>query len=268
MIKNITIGSCFEGFLQIVLLIFLYLSMNSSVLAFELEAELDWARQVKLGTPVRGVIEQVMVSPGQRVKQGEALLQLDQRGFEYRVAGLTAQLQHFKAELDEARREQERALELYDRTVLSDHELQVAKNKFIAAKSNYQKGKADLAQARLDLEYTVVRAPFDAVIIMRQAEAGQIVVPDLKPIVLLVVVDAKHMYANAKITPKQLPRVALEKEAMVKVKDATYKGRVVSLTQLSAPQDQVDNRNFLLKVEFPVENQKLYSGQTAKIIFQ
>ncbi len=263
--KDTSIDRYLERAVALLLLVILFCSTSVSVEAFELDAELDWSRRVELGTPVRGVVEQVMVQPGQQVKQGEILLKLDQRGFKYRIAGFKAQLKHLKAELEEAQREQDRALELYDRTVLSDHELQVAKNKFVSARANYQKGQVDLAQAELDLEYSAVRAPFDAVIIARQAEIGQIVVPDLKPMVLFIVADSKHMIAKARFGAKQLTKVDVDKKARVQVRDMNFEGRVIGITRSSNADDQPGERNLLLNVEFPVRNQKLYSGQAATV---
>ncbi len=263
--KHITSGWYFERTLGIASYLLLYFAIAVPVLALEIEAELDWARQTELGTPVRGVVQQVLAKPGQRVKQGEVLLYLDQRGFKSQVVGLKAQLKHFKAELAEAKREQDRSLELYDRTVLSDHELQVAKNNFIAAKAKYHKGQADLVQAELDLEFSSVRAPFDAVIIARQAEVGQVVVPDLKPIILFVVVDANHMQAKSRLTSKQLEKVSIDKEAVVKIKNETFNGRVINVNRALEAGNQSGDRHFIVNVEFPVNNQKLYAGQAAVI---
>ena len=263
--KHLTTEWYFERALRLTSFLFLYCVISVPALALEFEAELDWARQAELGTPVRGVVQQVLAKPGQRVKQGEVLLRLDQRGFKSQVAGLKAQLEHFKAELAEARREQDRSLELYDRTVLSDHELQVAKNNYIAAKAKYRRGQTDLTQAELDLEFSSVRAPFDAVIIARQAEIGQVVVPDLKPIVLFVVVDANHMHAKARLTSKQLTKVAIDQEAMVKIDDETFNGRVINIRRVLESGNQSGDKYFLLNVEFPAQSQKLYSGQAAVI---
>jgi len=264
--KHITTGWNTERILGLALFMFLYFVIAAPVIAVELEAELDWARQVELGTPVRGVVQRVIVKPGQRVKQGDVLLQLDQRGFKAQVAGLKAQLGHFKAELAEAKREQDRSLELYDRTVLSDHELQIAKNNFIASKAKYHKGQADLVQADLDLEYSSLRAPFDAVILARQAEVGQVVVPDLKPIVLFVVVDANYMHANARLTSKQVAKVEIDMEVTVNIDDDTFNGRVFNIRRASEAGNQSGEKYFILKVEFPMKSQKLYAGQAAVII--
>ena len=264
--KHLTTEWWFERALQFTSFLLVYCVITVPVLALEFDAELDWARQVELGTPVRGVVQQVLAKPGQRVRQGEVLLQLDQRGFKSQVNGLKAQLEHLKAELAEARRERDRALELYDRTVLSDHELQVAKNNYIAAKAKYRKGQADLTQAELDLEFSSLRAPFDAIIIARQAEVGQVVVPDLKPIILFVAVDANHMHAKARLTSKQLTKVAIDQEAVVKIDNDSFNGHVINIRRDPATGNQSGNKYFLLKVEFPMKNQKLYAGQTAVII--
>jgi membrane fusion protein, multidrug efflux system len=230
-------------------------------LALEVKAELDWAKRLELGTPVKGVIQEIRVQAGQRVAEKEILLQLDQRGFKSRVAGLTAQVAHFKAQLAEARREQERAIELYDRTVLSDHELQVAKNNLIAAEANYQNGRADLVQAELDLEYSSVRAPYDAVVVSRLAEVGQTVVPDLQPVILFVLADAHHMLAKGQVSASEINQVSTGKQAVVKIDSEEYTGRIINFGLEGKHAD----KRYFVNVEFPIPSQASYIGQPAII---
>ena len=234
-------------------------------LALELKAELDWARRVELGTPVKGVIQEIRVQAGQRVAEKEILLQLDQRGFKSRVAGLKAQVAHFKAQLAEARREQERAMELYDRTVLSDHELQVAKNNLIAAEAEYQKARADLVQAELDLEYSSIRAPYDAVIVSRQAEVGQIVVPDLQPVILFVLADAQHMLAKGRVSASEITQVSIGKQAVVKIDSEEYTGHIINFGLEPALGGKQADKRYFVNVEFPITSQASYVGQPVTI---
>jgi len=234
-------------------------------MALEIKAELDWARRVELGTPVKGVIQQIMVQSGQRTGENVVLLQLDQRGFKAQVEGLKAQVAHFKAELAEARREQERAMELYDRTVLSDHELQVAKNSLIAAEARYQKSRADLVQAELDLEYSSIRAPYDAVVVSRQAEVGQIVIPDLQPVILFVLADAHHMLAKGRVNANEITRISIGKEAVVKVDNEEYKGRIINFGLTPASEGKDAERRYFINVEFPIPAQASHLGQAVTI---
>ena len=234
-------------------------------LALEFNAELDWARQVELGTPVKGVIQEIRVQAGQRVAKKEVLLQLDQRGFKSRVASLKAQVAHFKAEHAEAGREQERAIELYNRTVLSDHELQVAKNNLIAAEARYQKARADLVQAELDLEYSTIRAPYDGVIVSRQAEVGQTVVPDLQPVILFVLADAHHMLAKGRVSTSEITQVSIGKQAVVKIDSEEYTGRIINFGLDTSSEGKNMDKRYFVNVEFPIPSQASYVGQPATI---
>lgn len=235
------------------------------VFALELKAELDWARQVELGTPVKGVVQQILAQPGQRVTKDEVLLTLDQRGFKSQVTGLQAQVAHFKAELAEAEREQERALELYDRTVLSDHELQVAKNNLIAAEAKYRMGQAKLVQAQLELEYSSLRAPYEAIVISRLAELGQTVVPDLQPVVLFVVADANRMLAKGQLAANEITQIAVGNEVIVKFDGEKYKGQIINFGVYKSVNDKETERRYYVNVEFSIPSRAAYLGRSATI---
>jgi len=235
-------------------------------LALDIKAELDWSKRVELGTPVKGVVKQIMAQPGQRIAKNDILLQLDDRGFKSQVESLKAQVAHFKAELAEAEREQERALELYDRTVLSDHELQLAKNNLIAAEARYQKERAQLVLAELDLEYSSIRAPYDAVVISRLAEVGQTVVPDLQAVTLFIVADAQHMLARGQTTADEIAEVSIGQEAVVKFDGNEYKGRLINFGLESSIESKKADSRYFVNVEFPIPSRASYVGRSVKII--
>ena len=104
------------------------------------------------------------------------LLRLDSRGFQAAVDGAEARLDRARPTLQEARREVERAQELYDLGVLSDHELQLTRIALSQADAEYRLGEAGLTQARLDLEYSALRAPFDGLVLETHVAAGETVV--------------------------------------------------------------------------------------------
>src|SRR3569832_2829635 len=132
-----------------------------------------WAAdKVELTTRVSGVVESVLVKPGQRVKNGAVLLRLDRTILQARLEEATAD--HARAQADEAdaKREQGRAQELYDRTVSSTSELE-------AAELRYARAQAALAAAEL-------KAPFDGVVSAIPGGAGTVVVADCQPKPLIV----------------------------------------------------------------------------------
>ncbi|MDE2089288.1 MAG: efflux RND transporter periplasmic adaptor subunit, partial [Gammaproteobacteria bacterium] len=149
------------------------------VWAAELAATLHWYRRVELGTPVSGVIAAVPVRPGDRVKRGQPLVRLDARAFQAEVDKAGAVLYQRTQDRAEAKRALDRAQTLYAQTVLSTHELDLAKLGFATAAARYREARANLALARLDLEHSVVRAPYDGVVLSRAAQVGQTVVSRL-----------------------------------------------------------------------------------------
>lgn len=131
---------------------------------------------VGLGVPVSGVIVELGVAPGEQVKRGQPLLSLDPRPFRLRLRAVEATVARLRPARDERVRELERAQELYDRTVLSDVELQHARNAAEMAAAAYDEAESARDLAALQLEYSVLRAPSDGSVVGVEAAVGQVVV--------------------------------------------------------------------------------------------
>ncbi len=144
------------------------------------------ADRVPLTTPVSGVVKEVYVQVGQKVKKGDKLLALDDTRLKARLMEAEAVLQRFEQEAEDAGRELQRAQELYDRGVSSTTELDSAKLKHARANANAKEAEARLVIARKDLEDSVLRAPFDGVVRSREAEPGLYVPAQLDPPTLII----------------------------------------------------------------------------------
>jgi len=146
--------------MRVFTLLFLLLVMSSAV-AEEYTVNLEPGRQLILGTLVSGVVQEVSVLPGQKVRQGELLLVLDQREFQAQLRRAQAMVAQANNLFDEALREENRARELYDRTLLSDHEMQKAQIGRLEAEAGKHDAAAGLVQAKLNLERSRIMAPVD-----------------------------------------------------------------------------------------------------------
>jgi HlyD family secretion protein len=94
------------------------------------------------------------------------------------------------------------------------------------ARANVRNAKEALKLARIVLDYTTLKAPFDGVITVRQAELGEIMVPGT-PVVTLA--DLDHIWMRAYINETDMGKVRLDQAAAVKTDTypgKTYKGRV------------------------------------------
>ena len=167
--------------------------------AEDVAAVIGWSKRVELGTLVSGIVEAVPVRPGQSVAKGDELLRLDPRGFKGEVARTLAAHRHAQSLLEEAKREDERAIELYDRTVLSDFERNQALIALKGARAQAEAARAALTQARLDLERSTIRAPFDGVVLAVDASPGQAVTSELQSRPLITMADNTIYLARAQL---------------------------------------------------------------------
>lgn len=159
----------------------------SAFLAAMMLAAAAWAAdRVALTTPVSGVVKEVYVQVGQRVKKGEKLLALDDTRLKARVMQAEAALMRSGQEKEEADRDLKRAEELYDRGVSSTTELDAVKLKHARAAANAKEAEAQLVVAQKDLEDSVLKAPFEGVVRARDAEPGMYVPAQLNPPTLII----------------------------------------------------------------------------------
>lgn len=132
---------------------------------------------VSVGARVPGRVERFLVEEGQAVKAGAALVQLDDREYHAAVDRTRAQLASARADAALAASELRRGRELYANGVLSQQELDVRINKLAVDRARVSDLEAALREAEINLDFTVLRAPTDGVILAKLKEAGEIAVP-------------------------------------------------------------------------------------------
>jgi RND family efflux transporter MFP subunit len=194
--------------------------------AAEVAGVTEFSQRVELSAPVSGTVQQVMVDVGQRVKRGEILVALDPAINQARVQESEARVRRLEAEAAEARRELDRQQELYNRTVISTSELDLARLHDVRAAAHLAEARANLKQERKQLADTTVRAPFDAVVVARMAEPGQTVAAGLQPQPLVVVARAGEMLARVLVGEDAATALRPGAEAKVSVNGQSFAGRV------------------------------------------
>lgn len=195
----------------------------------EVPGRVDWARVVDVGTPVSGRVVRVPAEVGERVDAGQILVDLDPRPFQIAVTRARVQVAGAEPRRAEAERERDRAEELYDQTLLSDHERELARIEFAAADAAYQVARADLERARLDLEYATVRAPTPGLILERLVEPGETVVNGVQGQVLVRLATLDRLRVRAPVDAAQAVTVRPGSEVRVTADGARYSARVVGV---------------------------------------
>ena len=235
---------------------------NTVVKAEEFEAILGWSKRVELSTPVNGVVQNVFSEPGKIVAKGEVLVQLDPRVFKADLKYAQANLKNTNEQSLEAKRELDRQLDMYDRSMLSEHDLQVAKNNFSSAQALYQQAEASLTKAKLNLEYSAIRAPFNAVVINSVAIKGQIVAAEVIPPVLVIVAQAQRMLARFYATTDKVNSLVINQGVKVKVAGQSYQGKVFNI---ALEPDKLKADHYAVDVIFDSKEKVLRAGQKVTV---
>lgn len=237
---------------------------TSALSAAELEATLQWSHKAALGFPVSGVIVGLPVDVGDAVSQGDVLIQLDDRWRRAQLVALEAELQAAANNRDEAERELERTQELYDQTLLAEHDLQVAVIQRDAAEAAYQGARAQQVRAQLELEYSSLRAPFDGLVVSRHASLGQVVNSELQAQVLLELAESGQMLARVHVNEKQLAGFSKGRQLQVLVDGASFKGSVVR-SGLEAVEAKAGR--YAVDILFPTGGRIFPAGQAARVMY-
>ncbi|MDD5330026.1 MAG: efflux RND transporter periplasmic adaptor subunit [Sulfuricella sp.] len=190
--------------------------------AADVAATLQWSQRVELSPRVSGIVREVRVQAGDRVKKGQVLVALDAAVYEAKVAESRAAVARFTEETAEAQRDLGRTQELYDRTVIATSELDQAKLRQARAKAQLDGARARLARERTDLADSQLRAPFDAVVVARLTEPGHSVAVGLQPQPLLVLAKAGEMAARFRLPADRVGSVKPGQTVTVKIGRQEY----------------------------------------------
>lgn len=238
----------------------LLVMQTAAAAASEVQASLQWSRRTELAMPVSGVVAAVPVNAGQRVAKGQVLVSLDDAPFQADLHAAEAQVARRQSERSEVARDAKQAQELYDRTVLSTVEIENAKMKLARADAAVQEAKAILDRARYRQRLSVIRAPFESIVLSRHIEPGQTIAAELKPPVLLVICAADEFLALARVSAERAAKFKLGQTLRVTVGGKTYDAHLKALTH----EPTNGKEPYILEAVFSA-TESLYAGQVARL---
>jgi RND family efflux transporter MFP subunit len=219
---------------------------------------------VEIRPRTSGYIQEVRFQSGQMVKKGDVLFIIDPRWNQ-------AVFDQRQAEYEQARSENERTAKLLANNAISAEEAE-------ARKARYEEAKAMLDSARLDLEYTEVRAPIDGRVSRALLTEGNYVSGNAGSASLLtIVVSVNPVYVYADIDEDSL--LKFNELVYSKKLGTTGDGKIPVELQLADESEfphkgyieSFDNRldpdtgSILLRAVFPNDDGRIVPGLFARI---
>ena len=152
-------------------------------------ATLDGFINANINAQVQGYIISRDYKEGSVVNKGDLLFQIDPRPFEAALAQAKATLAKDQANQAKADADEKRAMDLFNKKVISDQERDTAIAAAGATRANVQADEAAVKQAELNLGYTRITAPISGVAAIATAQVGDLVGPNTGPLTTVSQLD-------------------------------------------------------------------------------
>jgi multidrug efflux system membrane fusion protein len=233
--------------------------------AQDLSAVTEWAERVTLSSVSSGMLTKVNVAVGDEVAKGDLLLELDQRGIRSSLAAAESRSKAARLLNSEAKRELDRAMELYDRTLLSDHERKLAEIEAAKAEAEFRRAESQLVEARLRREFSRIRAPFDGVVLAVHVQPGQAVINRLNAMPLVTLASSPRMKVVTQVDGKAMAGLNPGDDVQVGVRGQWQAGKITGLG-LQPVAQAGDNSQYRIEVLFtPSREMRLRAGEQAVV---
>ncbi len=180
------------------------------------------SQEALLSFRVSGPLTKVNVEPGDLVKKGEVLMNIDARDYRDNIRVLEAQLEGARATLENAWLDYERAKPLLAEQVISQASYDATKSIYDTAAASVKNLKASLQIARHQLEDTRLKAPFDCIISTKHVENHEMVQAGQE---VLAVLDVSSLEIETSVPESDLARERLEKGQKAFVEFASVPGK-------------------------------------------
>ena len=162
----------------------------------DFSGRLEAVNRVELRSRVAGAIQSTNFTEGELVKAGDVLFKIDPAPYAAEVDKAQAQLEAAKARVVFTAGELERGQQLVGNNVVTRRDFDQRDNANREAIANVKAAEATLQTARLNLDYTEVRAPVDGRVGKIEVTKGNLVAAGTSSPVLTSLVSVNPIYAS------------------------------------------------------------------------
>ena len=219
---------------------------------------------VAVKSRVDGQILEVQFREGKEVRKGEVLFRIDARPFEASFRQSEAQALRDMASRDQANSQERRYLELLEKNFVSKDAYAQYRTNAQTADATARASQAALENAKLNLEYTVIRSPIDGYVGRALLQAGNMVKAN-DTISLVVINQVKPVYVSFAIPEQQLTvvRDLMRKNPLVAEVAAPGTEKPLAAGRIAFLDNAVDPTTGTIKVRAVFDNADaaLWPGQ-------
>jgi membrane fusion protein, multidrug efflux system len=245
----------------------------------ELPGRIAPTRVSEVRPRVSGIIVERLFHQGTEVKPGDPLYRIDPRPFEVEVQSSEAALARARAVLEQAMQQAHRVATLFSQRAMPEAENEKAIATQRQAEADVEGRKADLARAKLNLDYATIRAPIGGIVGAALVSEGALVVQnDAMSLATIQQLDPIYADFTQSVTELNHLRRAFESGELDRISPDTMKVRLLlddgalyplpgkllfSDAKVDAQTGQVT-----LRGEFPNPKHELLPGMYVRVLIE
>ena len=239
-------------------------------------------RKAAVASKITGRLISISVEEGSRVKKGDIIARLENEDAvaakEQAEANLKAEgayLEQAKAELQDAGLNFNRNKDLFEKGLVSKREYDAADARYkkasaatAGAEAGIKASAAALRSADVSLGYTFMRVPFDAVVLTKNADVGDIVTPlgaaaNAKASVVTIA-DMNSLQVEVDVSESNLEKVKLGQPCEILL-DAFPESRFRGEVHMIVPTADRAKATVMIKVKFLDQDSRILPEMSAKV---
>jgi RND family efflux transporter MFP subunit len=241
-------------------------------------------RKAAVSSKATGRLEWLGVEEGSRVRRNEVIARLENRDVaaarEQAAANLESArsvLAQTQAELRDAMLNYNRSRDLLARGFISQMDFDTAEARYKRAQATVSGAEAAIGSARaalraaeVSVEYTLIRAPFDAVVLTKDADVGDIVTPFGAAIsakaAVVTIADMSSLQVEADVSESSLAKVKSGQPCELQL-DALPDQRFKGAVHMIVPTADRSKASIMVKVRFLERDPRILPEMSAKVAF-
>ncbi len=241
-------------------------------------------RKAAVASKTTGRMEWIGVEEGSRVTAGQVIARLENKDLEASVRQAEAALQNSKAvreqsraELTDAEKAFQRQKELLKLGIISQSEYDSAEARLkragaatAGAEAGIAIAAAALQGATVNLGYSLIQAPFDAVVLTKNADVGDIITPfgaaANSKAAVVTIADLASLQVEADVSESNLSQIKQGQPCEI-ILDALPGSRFRGVVHAIVPTADRSKASVMVKIRFLERDQRIFPEMSAKVAF-
>lgn len=204
--------------------------LEDASIYYEYAAKLEASKDVVVLPKVSGEIKEILFKDGDFVKKGTILYKIDDEQYKANLDLALADISVARANYENASADFNRTKDLYNKKAVSKKEFDAKEAAYKSAKASLNKANASYKLAKLNYDYTSVKAPFDGYLQASLIDIGSYAVANNTKLVQIV--DQDNLKATFFISDTNMEQIKRNNNDLKKAKASfilngkTYEGEV------------------------------------------